>query len=95
MNTRSRLTLPALNPDAPQRSGHDIRLRMEIERTRLGGALIEQRSLTLRVRQPAVNLSEQRFWSRQTFLRIIDLASAIFQSLRGILQIYLPPTRGF
>ena len=95
MNTRSRLTLPALNPGPPQRPGHDIRLRMEIERTQLGDALIEQRSLTLQLRQGAVNLGEQRFWSRQTVLRIIDLAFAIFQSLRGILQIYHPPARGF
>ncbi|HJS44083.1 MAG TPA: hypothetical protein VJ755_11470 [Gemmatimonadales bacterium] len=95
MNTRSRLTLPALNPGAPQRPGHDIRLRMQIERTRLGGALIEQRLLTLELRQPPVNLSEQRFWSRQTLLRIIDLASAIFQSLRSVLQIYHPSARGF
>ena len=95
MNTRSRLTLPALDPGPPQRAGHDIRLRMAIERTRLGDVLIEQRSLTLQLRQPAVNLGEQRFWSRQTFLRIIDLAFAIFQSLRGILQIYHPPARGF
>jgi len=98
MNTRSRLTLPPLSegpPAPPQRPGHDIRLRMEIERTRVGDALIEQRSLTLQLRHPPVNVTEQRFWSRQTFLRIIDLASAIFQSLRGILQFYYPPARGF
>jgi hypothetical protein len=98
MHTRSRLTLPPSSegPPAPlQRPGHDIRLRMEIERTRLGDALIEQRSLTLQLRQAPVNVSGQHFWSRQTFLRILDLASAIFQSLRGILQIYYPPARGF
>ena len=95
MNTRSRLTLPRLDPGPPQRSGHDIRLRMAIERTRLGDAWTEQRLLTLELRQPAVSVGEQRFWSRQTFFRIIDLAFAIFQSLRGILQIYHPPARGF
>src|SRR5262245_65951764 len=98
MNTRSRLTLPPLSegpPAPPQRPGHDIRLRMEIERTRVGDALIEQRSLTLQLRHPPVNVTEQRFWSRQTFLRIIALASEIYMRLSGILQLYSLQERGF
>ncbi|HWC72491.1 MAG TPA: hypothetical protein VG454_01040 [Gemmatimonadales bacterium] len=68
---------------------------MEIERTRLGRALIEQRLLTLELRQPAVNIAEHHFWSRQTFLRLLDLAFAMIQGLRGILQIYHHAENGF
>lgn len=95
MNTRSRLTLPSPEALPPERAGHDIRLRMAIERTRLGRALVEQRLLTLELRQLPVNVSEQRFWSRQTFLRLVDLAFAIIQGLRSILPILRRPEQGF
>ena len=95
MNTRSRLTLPPPSPAQPQRASHDIRLRMEVERTRLGRALVEQSLLTLELRQPPVNVAEQRFWSRQTFFRLVDLAFAIIQGLRGILQMLRRPEQGF
>ena len=95
MNTRSRLTLPPLSVGPPQDGGHDLRLRMEIERTRLGRNLIEQRLYTLELRQAPMKLGGQGFRARQKFLRLLDLAVVIVQGLRGVMHMFHHAEHGF
>ena len=75
----------------------DIRLRVEIERTRQGRALVEQRLLTLEMRQAPMPMgpATARFWSRQTLVRLFELVIAIIQNLPGILHLCRHAERGF